>query len=43
LIEEKFTKAIKDAKITDEYVNDIEQEIKMYESKNSNILNKYNK
>jgi len=42
-IEEKFTKAIKDGKITEEEFNDIEQEIKNYESVKSNILNEYNK
>jgi hypothetical protein len=42
-IEEKFTKAVKDGKITDEEFNDIEQEIKNYEYIKSNILNEYNK
>jgi len=39
-IEEKFTKAIKNGKITDEEFNDIEQEIKNYESMKFYILNK---
>jgi hypothetical protein len=39
--EEKFTKAIKDGKITAEEFNDIEQEIN-YENMKSNILNEYN-
>jgi hypothetical protein len=38
-IEEKFTKAIKDGKITDEEFNDIEQEIKNNENLKSSILN----
>jgi len=42
-IEEKVTKAIKDDKITDEEFNEIEQEIKNYESMKSNILNEYKK
>ena len=41
-IEEKFTKAIQDDKITDEEFNDIEQEIKNFENMKSNILSKYN-
>jgi len=40
-IEEKFTKAMKDGKITDEKFNDTEQEIKNYENMKSNILNEY--
>jgi hypothetical protein len=42
-IEEKFTKAIKDGKITDEEFNDIEQEIKNYDSMKTSLLNEYNK
>jgi hypothetical protein len=42
-IEEKFTKATKDGKITDEEFNDIEREIKNYENMNSSILNETNK
>jgi hypothetical protein len=37
-IEEKFTRAIKDEKITDEEFNDTEQEIKNYENMKSSIL-----
>ena len=40
-IEEKFTNAIKDGKITDEEFYDIEQEIKNYENMKSNILKEY--
>jgi hypothetical protein len=39
--EEKFTKAIKDGEITDEEFNDIEQEIKNYESKKSIFFNDF--
>jgi len=39
--EEKFMKAIKDGKITDEELNNIEQEIN-YENMKSSILNDYN-
>jgi hypothetical protein len=42
-IEEKFTKAIKDGKITENEFNDIEQEIKNYDSMKTSILNEYNK
>jgi hypothetical protein len=38
-IEEKFTRATKDGKITDENFNDIEQETKNYENMKSTILN----
>ena len=38
-IEEKFTKTIKDGEITDEELNDIEQEIRNYENMKSDILN----
>jgi len=41
-IEEKFMKAIKAGKITDEEFNDIEQDIKNYEDIQLNILNDYN-
>ena len=41
-IEEKFAKAMKDGKITDEEY-DTEQEIKNYESMKLNILNEYKK
>jgi hypothetical protein len=37
-IEEKVTKAIKDGKMTDDELNDIEQEIKNYESMKSNMF-----
>jgi hypothetical protein len=42
-IEEKFSKAIKDGKITDEEFNDNEHEIKYYENMKSTILAEYNK
>lgn len=42
-IEEKFYKAIKDAKISDEEFYDIEQEIKNYDKMKAYILNEYNK
>jgi predicted metal-dependent hydrolase len=38
-IEEKFTRTIKDGKISDEEFSDIEQEIKNYENMKSSILN----
>ena len=43
LIKEKLAKAIKDGEITDEEYNDIEEEIKNYESMKLNILNEYKK
>jgi hypothetical protein len=42
-IEEKFTQAIKEGKSTDKEFNDVEQEIKNYETMKSNILAEYNK
>lgn len=41
-IEEKFYKAIKDGKITEEEFNDIEQEIKNYNKMKKYILSEYN-
>jgi hypothetical protein len=38
-LEEKFTKAVKDRKITDEECSDIHHEIKKYENMKSSILN----
>ena len=42
-LEEQFTKAIRDGKITDEEFSDIEHEIKNYENMKSSILNSTNK
>lgn len=42
-IEEKFAKAIKDGKISDEEFNDIEQKVKNYNTMKTNILNDHDK
>jgi len=42
-IETKFTKAIKDGKLSDNEFNDIEEEIKNYNEMKEKILKEYNK